>query len=1127
MAESNPDRNRLKPAHPRKWLWRLIAIGLASVVLIYFVPFIIAKTPLLDWAVRKGLSDLHGTVQISDASLGWFSPVELRGVAVREDDGQTVAEIGAVRSDRTLLSLMLDSTNVGDWKIDNAIVHLTWRGKSSNIEAVFDKYFYGPSTPTETGTAYRMHAPAAKAIVTDADTGRKWTVEPVDLTVAAQRDRRQPLSIVARGPVTEPKEHGVLALDIGISRTTPSTPFGVTTKVEAERGPLAAVNALVRRFQTGVHVDGKVSGSVDVKYVEEKQESVQVSGQAQASDFSLDAPQYLDETLIIKNLRLPLNLEFEGDRLKVASLNLQTDIGDASASGEFDLSKGISSALQRAGSKISVDVDLAGLAKLLPRTLHFRNDVRLTSGRLHAIVASTADANGVLWDGRITTSDLQGLRGNQVISWKQPLTVTLAARAKADSLPEIERLQCVSDFLQANVRQRGNNEYVLTATCEMSKLRQQLAQFVDVEGWLPDGQATATCTATRTGDRSFKIEGDAKVQQLQLRSASKRQWTEPEVVLKWAALVEPGRNGLQEARAGAVTFQAGPVWIWASLHEPMPLAADRFKAHAKVRIHGELARWRTIAGVWLHEAEEWPVSGVGEISGRIRFEAGDVEFHDLKAEYANFRLAKFGLNIAEPKATFLASGRRDAKSGRFQLLDASLTCPTLTVSMPAASFGFDSKGNLEASGKGSIRGDVAKLERWFRTGNEASQLAGTFSGSWQAFPAGGATNFSVDATAGIVSASNPPSRESKATFSLAGSFDAPKDSLRFEKAVVDAAGLRLQTSGAITALATRPVIQLRGQLDYDWEKLEPQIRSLIGPTTKIAGRGSRPIRLDGTLAAPIQLTGELGAGWDSLQAFGCNVGPVQLDLQFTGKAVEIKPIQTTLNQGRAYAAPAIRLDPSPSELSIAKGSGVQRAKLTQAMCDELLGYAAPALARSTDADGEVTVYFSGGRVPLDHPEKADAAGQIILHSVRIAATSPMLRLLSTVLQTPASVALQKEAVVNFRVADGRVYHDKLELVFPGLTIKMSGSVGFDGTLNLMIETPMPPRWLPNVPWKDTLAKQPIKIPLRGTLSKPQLDEEAIRKHLADITRDAARGAASDALRKEVEKGFEKLFPPKK
>jgi translocation and assembly module TamB len=114
------------------------------------------------------------------------------------------------------------------------------------------------------------------------------------------------------------------------------------------------------------------------------------------------------------------------------------------------------------------------------------------------------------------------------------------------------------------------------------------------------------------------------------------------------------------------------------------------------------------------------------------------------------------------------------------------------------------------------------------------------------------------------------------------------------------------------------------------------------------------------------------------------------------------------------------------------------------------------------------------------------------------------------------------------MVNGRVYHTGLELHFPELTIRLSGSVGLDGSLALTAEMPVPPKWLGSSKLaKSALGNQTIRLPIGGTLSHPKIDEHALREASAKFARDAAenviRQEMDGKVKKEAENGLRKLF----
>src|SRR4029078_4101215 len=109
------------------------------------------------------------------------------------------------------------------------------------------------------------------------------------------------------------------------------------------------------------------------------------------------------------------------------------------------------------------------------------------------------------------------------------------------------------------------------------------------------------------------------------------------------------------------------------------------------------------------------------------------------------------------------------------------------------------------------------------------------------------------------------------------------------------------------------------------------------------------------------------------------------------------------------------------------------------------------------------------------------------------------------LSRPATTAkLSKESVVPFQMADGRIYHRDLELVFTDLTIRTSGSVGWDESLSILAEMPVPPKWIGNNPLGASLKGQTIRLPIGGTLNHPKIDERALAKLSSQFLRDNAQ-----------------------
>ena len=136
----------------------------------------------------------------------------------------------------------------------------------------------------------------------------------------------------------------------------------------------------------------------------------------------------------------------------------------------------------------------------------------------------------------------------------------------------------------------------------------------------------------------------------------------------------------------------------------------------------------------------------------------------------------------------------------------------------------------------------------------------------------------------------------------------------------------------------------------------------------------------------------------------------------------------------------------------------------------------------------------------------------------------MVRQLASLLTRLEPVRIKPESVIPFRMVGGRIYHQQLDLHFSDLTIRTCGSVGLDDqSLALMVEMPIPPKWVANMPVAASLGNQVLRVPITGTLQRPRLD----REELAKASRQLLGHAARDLLKAEVGRHLDQLLPTRR
>ncbi len=177
-------------------------------------------------------------------------------------------------------------------------------------------------------------------------------------------------------------------------------------------------------------------------------------------------------------------------------------------------------------------------------------------------------------------------------------------------------------------------------------------------------------------------------------------------------------------------------------------------------------------------------------------------------------------------------------------------------------------------------------------------------------------------------------------------------------------------------------------------------------------------------------------------------------------------------------------------------------------------------------------------MPLADSKKADVAGQLTVHAVRIV-PGPMAKQwvdlaqqveaiakrrdpASVVQRQPVTLLSIKDQQVNFRVVGGRVYHQGMQIQIGDVTMTTEGSVGLDETVALVVRVPIQDKWIEGQALLVGLKGQSLAIPISGTLRQPRMDQSAV----AGLSQQLLQGAAQQAIGGELNKAFDKLFKPR-
>ncbi len=162
------------------------------------------------------------------------------------------------------------------------------------------------------------------------------------------------------------------------------------------------------------------------------------------------------------------------------------------------------------------------------------------------------------------------------------------------------------------------------------------------------------------------------------------------------------------------------------------------------------------------------------------------------------------------------------------------------------------------------------------------------------------------------------------------------------------------------------------------------------------------------------------------------------------------------------------------EMYLPKGPVIERFLVSRDMSDQMLKYINPFLANSTNIEGRFSLDVSDSRVPLEQPELSEVAGRMTMHGLQVTPGASTMTIIGLAKQiktaldgnllgalAPAAspgreVVLMRmpEQVIDFRVQDGKVYHQGLVMEIDTVSMRTQGYVGIKSQeLGIVVEIP--------------------------------------------------------------------------
>jgi hypothetical protein len=1147
---SQPAKAPQKKSRAFRYGCYITVLGLAAGL--YFAPLILAHTPLGAWAIGSALK-LDGTVSFGSASLGWFSSVTAENLEIRDPAGEKVLEVASLRSEKPLIGLLLDFSDLGQIQVERPVLHVVAAQEDSNIERVFGALWTGESSGQ---VAVHLQINEGTIAVDDVPAGHQFRIEDLalDCTISGTDNS---IALTTSGAVADQRQPGNFKILLRTKASSGSESAVANGQIDCQTSalPLELTEPVLRRFVDRATVSGRLSTRLGGAWGEMAEGGeTSVRGESLVTGLAFSAAALGSDRIELERIEIPCHIVQRGELVQIDELAINCDLGQISLSGSAKMSDFSAAnklmALAHENYELKGHADLAELARRLPQTLRIREGTEITSGNVDLVVSSRQQPAGMTWSGSIDVKHLGAQSDGRALSWANPLSIQFATHETKDALV-LDRAQCTSSFLQLDAA-GSIDDLTASAEFDLARLVTELRQFSDLGGAQLAGRGQGRLTWKRLANDEFTAQGEFQASGFQLVAGGGQAWKEDKVVARLGLGGKLSANSVKRVERAELAIEAGGERLQARLQEPItdPAAATW---PVQCSWQGQLAAWspRLESGLGL---AGWDLGGTGALQATLRCSSQAVEISQAKADIAQFRAWGHGWFISEPSLSMSAEGRWDIAKSRIGAALCSAAAGKATATLSQVGLQSTDRGWTLDVDKARIDADLAQYYRWQhdpRTPPEW-QVSGRLRGEAGLKHEQGVTAGRVDATIDqwqLLALARPAARgatatdwrERQITLSAIGNYQLSTDEVKLEKVQIASDALHCDASGTIPLSQQGGDIDLKGTAEYDWSKLALLLRPYLGQSVQITGRQARAFAVRGRLTGSLtdsqswqHIAGEGALGWSGMEIYGLRVGPGELAAKLADGQLRGQPMDVQVSEGRFTFTPLARLSPAPAELQITRGPLLTDIHLTPEMCARGLKFVAPILSEATVAEGRFSISTDGGRIPLADPGAGDASGRMTMRAqVKAGPVGQEFMLLvneiSSILKSGSLVTRNDQASalmsidtsqIEFRLVNRRVYHRGLKFMAGTLPITTHGSVGLDETLSLVAEVPIQAKLLGRDLSLGALEGQTLQIPIEGTLTKPKLDRHILEQLAGKFLQNAARGALLD----EVNKQLDRLLP---
>jgi hypothetical protein len=337
---------------------------------------------------------------------------------------------------------------------------------------------------------------------------------------------------------------------------------------------------------------------------------------------------------------------------------------------------------------------------------------------------------------------------------------------------------------------------------------------------------------------------------------------------------------------------------------------------------------------------------------------------------------------------------------------------------------------------------------------------------------------------------------------------------------------QMKIQGNVTQQIGEATTQLKGRVncEYDWQEVMAAAGPYVPEGLSLEGKQKDQLHFSSTFPTdqPDELVANLESkiklGFAQAHYMGLDFEATELNLQVDKGLLDIEPLTTTVNGGQINLAGQADLSQEPPFFKISKPIDlIKDVQINQETTEKLLTYMNPIFADAINVKGVANLHCEKLAIPLgqkkgSHPEMI---GTLSITQMQMQASDLLGQILAVTGTSPHGQNMTIHPT-RFILRNGSLSYDDMQIDIGNTPIHFKGTIGIEDKRLAMTVT---------LPYSQKGRTSNIVLPLRGTITKPELDlekllehqlEDQLKKQLGDYLKD-------DELGEKVLEGLGELF----